>query len=126
MGSEMCIRDRKRGNGYEFDSNAWSACFYYGGLFCSTSLFYKESEDKNKVEADRFFKNLETPVIADDLQDDFDRQQRNKLGGMVMCMSAGILLMSMIPNPIWGRMVFVVCAVIIGSIGFMLRRSAMN
>ena len=88
--------------------------------------FYKESKDTNKVETDRFFENLETPVIADDQQDEFDRQQRNKLGMMVICMSAGILLMALIPNPLWGRMTFVICALIIFTIGFLLKRSAKN
>ncbi len=98
--------------------------FITAGFFCATSFFYNEVTDKDKAEKDRFFKNLETPVIADDRQDEFDRQQRNKLGTMVMCMSAGILLMALIPNLIWGRMIFVVCAFAIGSIGFLLRRSA--
>ena len=40
------------------------------GLFCLTSLFYKESKGKNKLETDRFFENMETPVIADDQQDE--------------------------------------------------------
>ena len=94
------------------------------GFFCATSLFYNESKDKNKIATDHFFENLETPVIADDQQDVFDRQQRNKLGAMVICMSAGIFLMSLIPNPLWGRMIFVICALIISSIGILLRRSA--
>ena len=94
------------------------------GFFCATSLLYKESNDKNKLGTDRFFENLETPVIADDQQDEFDRQQRNKLGTMVICMSAGILLMALIPNPIWGRIIFVLCALVIFTIGFLLRRSA--
>jgi len=46
------------------------------------------------------------------------------LGGMVMVMSVGILLMSLIPNPLWGRILFVICALIIASIGFLLKRSA--
>ena len=100
--------------------------FITAGFFCATTLFYQESEDKNKMETERFFENLEIPVVADDRQDNFDQQQRNKLGGMVISMSAGILLMSLIPNPMWGRMVFVLCALIIGSIGFFLRKSAMN
>ena len=98
--------------------------FITAGFFWATSFFYKESTDKNKLETNRFFEYLETPVIADDQQDEFDRQQRNKLGTMVMCMSAGILLMSLIPNPLWGRMIFVICALIIFSIGFLLRKSA--
>jgi len=63
-------------------------------------------------------------VIADNQQGEFDRQQRNKLGTMVMCMSAGILVMTLIPNPLWGRMMFLLCALIIFSIGFLLKRSA--
>ena len=98
--------------------------FITAGFFCATSLLYKESNDKNKLGTDRFFENLETPVIADDQQDEFDRQQRNKLGTMVICMSAGILLMALIPNPIWGRIIFVLCALVIFTIGFLLRRSA--
>ena len=98
--------------------------FLTAGFFCATSLFYKESKDKNKLETARFFENLETPVIADAQQDEFDRQQRNKLGMMVMCMGSGILLMALIPNPLWGRMIFVLCAAVISSIGLVLRRSA--
>lgn len=100
--------------------------FITAGFFCLTSLFYKEEKDKNKRETDRFFQNLETPVIADDQQYVVDRQQRNKLGTMVMYMSAGILLMTLIPNPIWGRMLFVICSLILFSIGFLLKRSAKN
>lgn len=100
--------------------------FITAGFFWATSLFYNESTDNNKAETDRFFKHLETPVIADDQQDEFDRLQRNKLGTMVICMSAGILLMALIPNPLWGRMIFVLCALIIFVIGFLLKRSANN
>jgi SSS family solute:Na+ symporter len=98
--------------------------FITGGFFWATTLFYKEEKDKNKLETDKFFKNLETPVFADDLQYEADRQQRLKLGGMVMIMSSGILLMIFIPNPLWGRILFVCCALGIFSIGFLLRRSA--
>lgn len=100
--------------------------FITAPFFCATSFFYNKSKDKNKLQTDRFFKDLETPVIADNQQDEFDRQQRNKLGLMVICMSAGILLMGLIPNPIWGRMIFVICSLIIFTIGYLLRRSALS
>lgn len=100
--------------------------FVTAGFFCATSLFYKESKDQNKLETNRFFENLEKPVIADNQQDKVDQQQRNKLGTMVICMSLGILLMALIPNPVWGRMMFVLCSLIIFVIGFMLKRSANN
>lgn len=100
--------------------------FITAGFFWATSLFYNEAKDDHKLETDRFFEDLETPYIADDQQDDFDRQQRRKLGNMVMAMSIGILLMGLIPNPLWGRLLFVICALIISGIGFLLKRSATN
>jgi len=100
--------------------------FITAGFFWATSLFYNETKDEDKLETDRFFEDLETPFIADDQQDYFDRQQRRKLGNMVMTMSAGILLMALIPNPLWGRIIFVICALIISSIGFLLKLSAKN
>jgi len=100
--------------------------FITGGFFWATSLFYSEAKDKNKVETDRFFEDLQTPVVADDQQYEIDKQQRRKLGNMVMVMSAGILLMALIPNPTWGQMLFVICALIISGIGFLLKRSAKN
>lgn len=100
--------------------------FITAGFFWGTSLFYKEAKDENKIETDKFFKDLERPVFADDQQDEIDRQQRRKLGNMVMIMSAGILLMMLIPNPIWGRILFATCALIIFCIGFLLKRSTIN
>ena len=98
--------------------------FITATFFCLTSLFYKESNDKNISETKRFFENLETPVIADNLQDDIDREQRSKLGGMVIFMSAGIMLMALIPNPLWGRLIFILCSIVIFTIGSLLKRTA--
>ena len=98
--------------------------FITAAFFWATSLFYKESKDKNKVQTARFFKNMEKPVIEDDLQDDIDRQQRDKLGSMVIIMGMGILLMTFIPNPVWGRLLFVLCSLVISSIGILLKRHA--
>ena len=96
--------------------------FITGGFFLATSLFYNERSDKHKALTKIFFKNLETPVIADDLQYEVDNQQRKKLGNMVSFMSIGILLMAIIPNPLWGRIMFVLCAIIIFAIGSLLKR----
>ena len=98
--------------------------FITAGFFCSTSLFYREEKDSHKSQRAAFFKDLETPVIADGAQDEYDRQQRDKLGTMVICMGAGILLMALIPNPLWGRMIFVFCSLTISTIGCLLKRSA--
>ncbi len=94
------------------------------GFFCLTSLFYKESKDRHKQSTEAFFVDLERPVVADEQQDEYDRQQREKLGTMVMLMGAGVLFMALIPNPLWGRFLFAMCAVAILTIGTLLRNSA--
>ena len=98
--------------------------FITGSFFWATSLFYNEAKDTHKLETDRFFEDINTPIVSDGQQDEIDSQQRNKLGGMVLIMSAGILLMALIPNPNWGRLMFVICALIIATLGYLLRRSA--
>ncbi|MGI9261529.1 MAG: sodium:solute symporter family transporter, partial [Woeseiaceae bacterium] len=98
--------------------------FVTATFFWSTTLFYKEDKDRHKESTKAFFVDLETPVLADDKQDEYDRQQRNKLGTMVTIMGAGVLLMALIPNPVWGRSVFVLCAMAILTIGVLLKKSA--
>jgi Na+/proline symporter len=98
--------------------------FITAGFFCATTFFYDEEKDKNKVEMDHFFEDLVTPYIADDEQDEVDSQQRHKLGLMVIAMGAGVMLMALIPNPIWGRVMFVACAAVILVIGVLLQKSS--
>ena len=98
--------------------------FKTAGFFCLTTLFYRQDNDAYKSDKEDFFNDLETPVVADNAQDEFDRQQRNKLGIMVIIMGFGIVFMSLIPNPIWGRLVFIACALAILTIGYLLKRSA--
>ncbi|MGY0603312.1 MAG: sodium:solute symporter family protein [Paraglaciecola chathamensis] len=94
------------------------------GFFCSTSLFYKEARDEHKAGTDSFFRDLETPVIADFEQDEYDKQQRHKLGSMLMFMGTGVFVMMLIPNPVWGRLVFGLCAITILLMGYLLKNSA--
>jgi len=93
------------------------------GFFCASTLFYNDDRDSNKLERENFFEDIETPVVADHAQDEYDRQQRQKLAGMVTYMGAGILLMALIPNPLWGRITFVGCALVILAVGLLLRQS---
>lgn len=98
--------------------------FVTAGFFCATSLLYKEETDRNLKETKHFFEDLETPVFAGNDQDEYDRQQRNKLGSMVMFMGLGVVLMTLIPNPIWGRLLFAACAAVLLIIGTLLNTSA--
>lgn len=94
------------------------------GFFCSTTLLYKEERDEHKAQREQFFKDIIVPVVADSEQDEYDRQQRNKLGSMVLFMGAGVLMMCLIPNPLWGRMVFLLCSLAIVTMGILLKKSA--
>ncbi|PMJ91725.1 transporter [Vibrio sp. 10N.261.55.A7] len=98
--------------------------FITAGFFISTSLLYREEKDTHREETDKFFADVETPIISKDEYDAVDTEQRSKLGLMVMYMSAGLLAMVAIPNPLWGRVVFLLCAVTVFSIGWLLKRSA--
>ncbi len=98
--------------------------FITGGFFCATQLLYRKEKDQHRQETERFFKDLETPVFADSEQDHYDSQQRHKLGSMVTAMGIGIFFMALIPNPAWGRLMFILCAVAILTIGTLLKRSA--
>ena len=93
-------------------------------FFAATSFFYREQHDQHREETARFFADLESPVISDGKQSDIDRQQRNKLGTMVIIMGSGMLLMTLIPNPFWGRLLFALCAFVVLSIGASLKMSA--
>jgi len=100
--------------------------FVTGGFFCLTTLFYKVDTDRNLKSTTAFFEDLETEVVADIEQDDYDRRQRYRLGTIVMCMGGGIFVMTLIPNSIYGRAMFAACAAVIFFIGAILRRSAVT
>ncbi|AMF92090.1 Na+:solute symporter [Vibrio fluvialis] len=98
--------------------------FLTAGFFCLTTLFYKEENDSYKAQTAEFFKDVDTECVAEEGQDIVDRMQRNKLGSLVMYMAAGLSLMILIPNPMWGRLLFLGCAAVIAFVGYALKRSA--
>ncbi|WP_421683971.1 transporter [Stutzerimonas urumqiensis] len=97
-----------------------------GGFFCATRLFYRDEAmpAEQKAMTEQFFEDVETPVVAEFDQDVYDRLQREKLGDITMLMGAGLLAMVLLPNPLWGRLLFAACAGIILTVGYLLRRSA--
>ena len=97
--------------------------FLTGGFFLASTLFYKEESftEEERATVTQFFKNVETECVADAQQDAFDRFQREKLGTITMMMGCGLLAMTLIPNPMWGRMVFLICSIIIISLGYLLK-----
>ena len=98
--------------------------FITAPFFCATSLFYREERDPHAEETKKFFADLQTPVVSEEGQSAIDRQQRSKLGTMVLIMGGGMLLMTLIPNPAWGRLLFAACAASILTIGASLKSSS--
>ncbi|MGJ8679520.1 sodium:solute symporter family transporter [Paraglaciecola sp.] len=92
-----------------------------GGFFCLTTLFYKGLPEKREESVERFFTNINTPLVKEKGSHvHLDNRQRILLGRMIAI--AGILVMAMmaLPNPLWGRLVFLICGAFVFAVGFML------
>ncbi|WP_208453701.1 hypothetical protein [Burkholderia gladioli] len=110
----------------EFDT-LWAVlchCVLTGGFFVATRLFHRQPDAARAGVLAKFWRDYATPVHSDGLQGEFDRLQRLKLGRITQGMTAGLLAMVAIPNPAWGRLVFLGCALAVGIIGTLLVRSA--
>ncbi|MEL0615996.1 transporter [Cobetia marina] len=91
------------------------------GFFVLTTLFYRGLSAEREAEVATFFTNRDTPVISDDEEHrSVDNRQRNILGYLILVAGLGVMLMFLVPNPFWGRMVFVLCGGIIVAIGLLL------
>ncbi|MFM2660938.1 transporter [Vibrio chagasii] len=92
-----------------------------GGFFILSTLFYKPLTEKRQADVDKFFGNLATPLVAESAeQKKLDNKQREMLGKLIAVAGVGIMLMAMLPNPMWGRLVFILCGVIVGGVGMLL------
>ncbi|WP_229622814.1 sodium:solute symporter family protein [Vibrio parahaemolyticus] len=97
---------------------------FTAGFFCLSTLFYKEETDTHKETTAEFFKDVDTECVAEEGQDIVDRMQRAKLGTLVIYMAAGLTLMVLIPNPLWGRLLFLACAASVFAVSYGLKKSA--
>ena len=92
-----------------------------GGFFCLTTLFYKRLPEERETAVNRFFTNIHTPLKKEEGDHvHLDNRQRILLGRMVAI--AGLLVMAMmaLPNPLWGRLVFLCCGAVVFTVGVML------
>ncbi len=105
-------------------SNIAAHLFLTGGFFCLTTLFYRRKDNATQAATDGFFADLERPELTDARPTESDIQQRHKLGLIVTAAGAGLLLMLAIPNPLWGRLLYLGCAAGVTLIGVLLLRSA--
>jgi SSS family solute:Na+ symporter len=107
--------------------NIFAHLVFTGGFFCLTSLFYKEPVGERQKEVAQFYANISTPVIKnnDAEQIALDKQQRGKIGVLVMISGFTILLLVLVPNPAWGRLLFASAGLLVAAIGFGLYRASL-
>ncbi len=92
-----------------------------GGFFCVSTLFYRGLEEKRQVAVDRFFHNLDTPLVNEtEQQHQLDNRQRILLGRMIAVLGTFIIAMMFLPNPMWGRAVFALCGTVVFVVGLLL------
>ncbi|WP_153448844.1 sodium:solute symporter family transporter [Vibrio algicola] len=92
-----------------------------GGFFMLSTLFYKPLAEHREKDVDLFFSNLATPLVSEGTeQQNLDNKQRRMLGTLISVAGVGVMTMFVLPNPFWGRMIFVLCGVIVLAVGLLL------
>ncbi|MEL0607624.1 sodium:solute symporter family protein [Vibrio echinoideorum] len=94
---------------------------FTGGFFILSTLFYKPLEACRQKDVDTFFNNLATPLVSESTaQKKLDNKQRHMLGSLIAVSGVAVMAMFALPNPFWGRMMFVLCGGIVFIVGLML------
>ncbi|KEI69323.1 sodium:solute symporter family transporter [Endozoicomonas elysicola] len=92
------------------------------GFFVSTTLFYKPLTSGREQEVVKFFGNLEKPVVrSSKKQGDLDKKQGNIIGNLMILSGALIMFMAVIPNELWGRLLYLSGGFVIAIVGYLLR-----
>ncbi|WP_261818114.1 sodium:solute symporter family protein [Vibrio gallicus] len=97
---------------------------FTGGFFILSTLFYKPLPAHRQADVDKFFGNLETPLVSESTaQKKLDNKQRQMLGKLIATAGLGIMAMFFLPNDFGPSLIFVLCGVIVGGVGVLLMRA---
>lgn len=91
--------------------------------FLGTIPFYGRSSERYKQRVESFFTQMHTPIdpVAEGVPGwEEDRRHYHVMGILCLLYGGFILLMALLPNPLWGRLCFVFCGGLIGGLGLML------
>ena len=91
-------------------------------FFVLSRFFYREPRPARAAEINQFFSNTDTEIVVEEtaVSIAMDNRQREMLGKMLLLAALFLSLLVFIPNPIWGRTLFVLIGLIVGSIGGLL------
>ncbi len=94
---------------------------FTGGFFLVSTMFYKPLSQERQQNVDKFFDNLATPLVSESAeQKKLDNKQRRMLGSLIAVAGVGIMAMFLLPNPLWGRFIFIFCGAIVMGVGLLL------
>lgn len=94
-------------------------------FFVLSQFFYKGHSKEREAEVEEFFTNVDTEVVVEDnaLSIKMDNQQHTMLGRLLLTASVPLLMLMLVPNPLWGRFLFLIVAGIVALIGLILVKS---
>ena len=97
------------------------------GWFLLTTLFWKKSDATHRAEVEKFIARLDTPV-------DFareegaaaanDSRQAAAVGWLCLAYGGFVALLSLVPNPMLGRLAFLGCGGLVFMVGALLVRTS--
>lgn len=91
--------------------------------FFGSLLFRKFNRPTFDRQVDEFFERMDTPIdlVAEGVAGwKEDRRHYHVLGVLCMLYGGFILVLAVLPNPLWGRLCFVFCGAVIGGLGLLL------
>ncbi|GEA59632.1 sodium:solute symporter family transporter [Vibrio comitans] len=94
-------------------------------FFVLSRFFYKEPSPERAAEINKFFNNVDTEVIVEETEQSIlmDNKQHIMLGKMLLTASVFLAMLTLVPNPLWGKALFAIVAGIIALIGYILLRT---
>lgn len=94
--------------------------FITGGFFVCSQFFYRGLSENRQQEVNKFFSNVETPVLSDNLPEETDFKQRIILGRLIQVFGLAISIMFLIPKDINGKLIYTFMSCIMLLIGTLL------
>ncbi|MDR2008075.1 MAG: transporter [Alphaproteobacteria bacterium] len=102
--------------------------FLTTGFFYFTTLFYKDPQGERKSQLGEFYENLATPVVRinDPEVEKLDVEQRKRVGFLVLLSGFFFFLLVLVPNPMWGKLMFSGSGLLIMLVGWLMFRNRKN
>ncbi len=91
-------------------------------FFVLSQFFYKEPSPERAADIEKFFHNIDTEIVVEETETSImmDNKQHELLAKMLLVASVFLAALALIPNPIWGKMLFILIAAIVAGIGLLL------